>query len=86
MVGPAYDFLANPLGAVRSTFKKAIASGSDPVSFDGKDWGAVDLFRHFLVDQAGLCQVQPTPLFHNLITFDMLSLFYRIWQRCLFID
>lgn len=76
MVGPAYDFLVNPLGAVRSTFEKVIASGSDPASFDGKDWGAIDLFRQFLVDQAGLSQVQPSSvLFPNLIIFDTLSLF-----------
>ncbi|TQD81546.1 hypothetical protein C1H46_032908 [Malus baccata] len=57
MVGVAYDCLANPLGAVRSTFAKAIASGSDPASFSGKDWGAVDLFRSFLYDNGGLSQV-----------------------------
>ncbi|XP_050155330.1 mini-chromosome maintenance complex-binding protein-like [Malus sylvestris] len=57
MVGVAYDCLANPLGAVRSTFEKAIASGSDPASFDGRDWGAVDLFRNFLYDDGGLSQV-----------------------------
>ncbi|CAK7339947.1 unnamed protein product [Dovyalis caffra] len=57
MVGPMYDLLANPLGAVRLTFDKSIWSGSDPSSFDGKDWGAVDLFRHFLFDQAQLSQV-----------------------------
>ncbi|XP_028958164.1 mini-chromosome maintenance complex-binding protein-like isoform X2 [Malus domestica] len=57
MVGVAYDCLANPLGAVRSTFAKAIASGSDPASFSGKDWGAVDLFRSFLYDDGGLSQV-----------------------------
>ncbi|XP_009363800.1 mini-chromosome maintenance complex-binding protein-like [Pyrus x bretschneideri] len=57
MVGVAYDCLANPLGAVRSTFEKAIASGSDPASFDGRDWGAVDLFRNFLYDDGGLSHV-----------------------------
>ncbi|CAN6569080.1 unnamed protein product [Malus baccata var. baccata] len=57
MVGVAYDCLANPLGAVRSTFAKAIASGSDPASFSGKDWGAVDLFRSFLYEDGGLSQV-----------------------------
>ncbi|OAY46352.1 mini-chromosome maintenance complex-binding protein isoform X2 [Manihot esculenta] len=57
MVGPPYDCLANPLGAVRLTFEKAIASGSHPSSFDGKDWGAIDLFRHFLFDQSQLSQV-----------------------------
>ncbi|KAM1141697.1 hypothetical protein FF1_041558 [Malus domestica] len=57
MVGVAYDCLANPLGAVRSTFEKAIASGSDPASFDGRDWGAVDIFRNFLYDDGGLSQV-----------------------------
>ncbi|XP_061368046.1 mini-chromosome maintenance complex-binding protein [Gastrolobium bilobum] len=57
MVGPQYDFLANPLGAVRSTFDNAIASGSDPSSFDGSDWGALDLFLHFLFEQSRLSQV-----------------------------
>ncbi|KAK4277729.1 hypothetical protein QN277_015681 [Acacia crassicarpa] len=57
MVGPQYDFLVNPLGVVRSTFEKAIASGSDPTSFDAKDWGATDLFSHFLFDQPGLSRV-----------------------------
>ncbi|KDP21670.1 hypothetical protein JCGZ_03341 [Jatropha curcas] len=57
MVGPTYDCLANPLGAVRLTFDKAIGSGLHPSSFDGKDWGAVDLFRNFLFDQSHLSQV-----------------------------
>ena len=67
MVGPAYDFLVNPLGAVRSTFEKAIASGSDPASLNGNDWGAVHLFRQFLFDHNGLSQVNHTPLFPTLI-------------------
>ncbi|MFS8017852.1 hypothetical protein Hanom_Chr15g01385281 [Helianthus anomalus] len=45
MVGRQYDCLINPLGAIRSTFEKAVASGADPTSFDGKDWGVSDLFR-----------------------------------------
>ncbi|WCJ20040.1 Mini-chromosome maintenance complex-binding protein [Euphorbia peplus] len=57
MVGLPYDCLSNPLGAVRFTFEKAIVSGSDPSSFDGKDWGSTDLFRHFLSDQSNLSQV-----------------------------
>ncbi|XP_050385931.1 mini-chromosome maintenance complex-binding protein [Argentina anserina] len=57
MVGVAYDCLANPLGAVRSTFEKAVSSGSDPASFAGRDWGAVDLFRAFLFDDGALSQV-----------------------------
>lgn len=57
MVGLLYDFLANPLGAVRLTFEKAVATGSDPAVFDGKDWGATDLFRQFLFDDGGLSQV-----------------------------
>ncbi|KAI3815944.1 hypothetical protein L1987_15628 [Smallanthus sonchifolius] len=57
MVGRQYDCLANPLGAVRSTFEKAVASGSDPASFDRKDWGVSDLFREFLFDNDGLSQV-----------------------------
>ena len=60
MVGLAYDLLANPQGAVRSTFEKAVASSGlnfDPASLDGKDWGALDLFRHFLSDQTHLSQV-----------------------------
>lgn len=61
MVGLPYDFLVNPLGAVRSTFEKAITSGSNPASFDGKDWGALEPFRHFLFDQNGLSKVQLLP-------------------------
>ncbi|CAK8567778.1 unnamed protein product [Lathyrus sativus] len=57
MVGPQYDLLANPLGVVRSTFDTAIASGSDPTSLNGRDWGAINLFRHFLSDQSQLSQV-----------------------------
>lgn len=61
MVGLPYDFLVNPLGAVRSTFEKAISSGSNPASFDGKDWGALEPFQHFLFDQNGLSKVQSLP-------------------------
>ncbi|RDX71252.1 Mini-chromosome maintenance complex-binding protein, partial [Mucuna pruriens] len=57
MVGPQYDFLANPLGAVRSTFDTAIASGSDPTSFENRDWGVLPLFHHFLFNQSKLSQV-----------------------------
>jgi len=57
MVGPQYDLLANPLGAVRSTFDTAIATGSDPTSLNNRDWGVIDLFRHFLSDQSHLSQV-----------------------------
>lgn len=60
MVGLAYDLLANPQGAVRSTFEKVVASSGldfDPASLDGKDWGALDLFRQFLFDQTHLSQV-----------------------------
>ncbi|XP_022890993.1 mini-chromosome maintenance complex-binding protein [Olea europaea var. sylvestris] len=57
MVGLPYDCLSNPLGAVRLTFEKAVASGSDPAAFDGKDWGASDLFHDFLFDNGGLSQV-----------------------------
>lgn len=57
MVGLPYDCLANPLGAVRLTFEKAVASGSDPATLRGKDWGAVELFREFLFDNGGLSQV-----------------------------
>ncbi|CAK9135879.1 unnamed protein product [Ilex paraguariensis] len=57
MVGLPYDCLVNPVGAVRLTFEKAVASGKDPATFDGKDWGATDLFREFLFDNGGLSQV-----------------------------
>ncbi|KAJ8552907.1 hypothetical protein K7X08_020300 [Anisodus acutangulus] len=57
MVGLPYDCLANPLGAVRLTFEKAVACGSDPSTFDGRDWGATDLFKQFLFDDGGLSQV-----------------------------
>ncbi|XP_043703405.1 mini-chromosome maintenance complex-binding protein [Telopea speciosissima] len=57
MVGLPFDCVANPLGAVRLTFEKAVSSGSDPETFNGKDWGAIDLFREFLFDKDGLSQV-----------------------------
>ncbi|MFS7961045.1 putative mini-chromosome maintenance complex-binding protein [Helianthus anomalus] len=57
MVGRPYDCLANPLGAVRFSFEKAVSSGSDPASFDRNDWGVADLFREFLFDNDGLNQV-----------------------------
>lgn len=57
MVGLPYDFLANPLGAIRLTFEKAVASGFDPTISESTDWGAADLFREFLFDQDGLSQV-----------------------------
>ncbi|XP_077239151.1 E2F target protein 1 (ETG1) [Tasmannia lanceolata] len=59
MVGVAFDCLANPLGVVRKTFEKAVSStqGFDPATFNGKDWGALDVFRKFLFDQDALSQV-----------------------------
>ncbi|PSS33259.1 Mini-chromosome maintenance complex-binding protein [Actinidia chinensis var. chinensis] len=57
MVGLPYDYLVNPLGAVRLTFEKAVASRTDPATFNGRDWGAADLFRDFLFDNGGLSQV-----------------------------
>ncbi|WMV33685.1 hypothetical protein MTR67_027070 [Solanum verrucosum] len=57
MVGVAYDCLLNPQGAVRSTFENALSKVSDTAAFDGKDWGAIDLFRKFLYDDGGLSQV-----------------------------
>lgn len=58
MVGMPYDLLANPLGAVRLTFQKAVDSGhSGAATLDGRDWGAADLFRQFLFDDGGLSQV-----------------------------
>ncbi|XP_008782636.2 mini-chromosome maintenance complex-binding protein [Phoenix dactylifera] len=61
MVGLPYDFLANPLGAVRLSFEKAVAEAppnvDPPAAFRGKDWGVLDLFRDFLFEQGGLSQV-----------------------------
>ncbi|KAJ0787770.1 putative mini-chromosome maintenance complex-binding protein [Helianthus annuus] len=57
MVGRQYDCLINPLGAVRSTFEKAVATGADPTSFDGKDWGVSDLFREYLFQNEAVSQV-----------------------------
>ncbi|KAL4342589.1 hypothetical protein GQ457_08G010140 [Hibiscus cannabinus] len=63
MGGPPYDCMANPLGAVRLTFEKAIGLGSGsetvthPSAFEGKDWGARELFRHFLFQESGLSKV-----------------------------
>lgn len=59
MVGMPYDLLANPLGAVRLTFQKAVDSGhSGAATLDGRDWGAADLFRQFLFNDGGLSQVR----------------------------
>lgn len=64
MVGRPYDCLANPLGAVRLSFEKAVVElGLDPATFDGKDWGATDIFRDFLFDNGGLSQVSSYFLF-----------------------
>ncbi|KAM7494732.1 hypothetical protein LguiB_029341 [Lonicera macranthoides] len=57
MVGRPYDCLANPLGAVRLTFEKTVTSGTDPSTLGGRDWGATDLFRDFLLDGGALSQV-----------------------------
>lgn len=65
MVGLPYDCLANPLGAVRLTFERAVSCGSDPVALDGKDWGAAELFRQFLFDDGGLSQVCFLSLFND---------------------
>jgi hypothetical protein len=65
MVGPQYDLVGNPLGAVRATFEKAAAAaaaesgGRDPVAaFRSKDWGAGEVFRSFLFEQGGLDRVK----------------------------
>ncbi|KAI3993641.1 hypothetical protein MKX01_002654 [Papaver californicum] len=57
MGGIPFDCLANPLGAVRITFERAISSGSDPTTFNGKDWGAIEVFKECLFDQNGISQV-----------------------------
>ncbi|KNA05591.1 hypothetical protein SOVF_188970 [Spinacia oleracea] len=57
MVGLPYDCLANPLGAVRLTFDKAVSSGLNPSTSNGGDWGSADLFRQFLFDDGGHSQV-----------------------------
>nr|CAB3476141.1 unnamed protein product [Digitaria exilis] len=64
MVGPQYDLVGNPLGAVRSTFERTAAAAAaesgerDPVAaFRGKDWGACELFRSFLFEEDGLDKV-----------------------------
>uniref|UniRef100_A0A1J3JNI2 Mini-chromosome maintenance complex-binding protein n=1 Tax=Noccaea caerulescens TaxID=107243 RepID=A0A1J3JNI2_NOCCA len=57
MGGPAYDCLTNPLGAVRFSFGNALSSGYDPASSVGKDWGVVDLFRHYFSDESAISQV-----------------------------
>ncbi|KAE8706458.1 Mini-chromosome maintenance complex-binding protein [Hibiscus syriacus] len=61
MVGPPYDCVANPLGAVRLTFEKAVGLGSEtpthPSAFNGKDWGALEVFRNFLFQESGLSKV-----------------------------
>jgi hypothetical protein len=76
MVGPQYDLVGNPLGAVRATFERTAAAaaaesgGADPVAaFRGKDWGAGDLFRSFLFEQDGLAKVKDQSLSFLLLIF-----------------
>ncbi|KAL5228435.1 hypothetical protein ABZP36_016700 [Zizania latifolia] len=64
MVGPQYDLVGNPLGAVHATFERAAeataaeSGGREPVAaFRGKDWGASEVFRSFLFEQGGLDKV-----------------------------
>ncbi|KAK8955939.1 Mini-chromosome maintenance complex-binding protein [Platanthera guangdongensis] len=60
MVGPPYDCVANPHGAVRLTFEKTVAGlpEADPVAkLCGKDWGVVHLFHKFLFEEDGLSRV-----------------------------
>ncbi|KAK9167966.1 hypothetical protein Syun_000106 [Stephania yunnanensis] len=72
MVGLPFDCLSNPLGAVRVTFERAIASGSDPASFDGKDWGVIDVVRECLFDQGALTQPNSLVRFRGMVQ-DMLG-------------
>uniref|UniRef100_A0A7N0UFD7 Mini-chromosome maintenance complex-binding protein n=1 Tax=Kalanchoe fedtschenkoi TaxID=63787 RepID=A0A7N0UFD7_KALFE len=48
MVGLQYDCLANPLGAVRLSFEKAVASGDGQAALQGKDWGTGQIFADFI--------------------------------------
>ncbi|KAJ1282456.1 hypothetical protein BS78_03G053300 [Paspalum vaginatum] len=64
MVGPQYDLVGNPLGAVRATFERTAAAaaaesgGGDPVAaFRGKDWGVCELFRSFIFEEGGIDKV-----------------------------
>ncbi|KAF6143113.1 hypothetical protein GIB67_041181 [Kingdonia uniflora] len=57
MVGLPFDCLSNPLGAVRFTFEKAISSGFNPATSDGKDWGAIKVFQECLFDEDHISQV-----------------------------
>lgn len=50
MVGPQYDFLANPIGAVRLSFEKAMASGDNQSALNGKDWGTGNIFADFVAE------------------------------------
>ena len=77
MGGPAYDCLTNPLGAVRSSFGNALSSGYDPASSHGKDWGVVDLFRHYFSDESAISQVcfvfLTLPFFFLVLGFDLIT-------------
>ncbi|KAL0004028.1 hypothetical protein SO802_011589 [Lithocarpus litseifolius] len=47
--------------SLKYQFEKAVASSGldfDPASLDGKDWGALDLFRQFLFYQTHLSQAE----------------------------
>uniref|UniRef100_A0A251V622 Putative mini-chromosome maintenance complex-binding protein n=1 Tax=Helianthus annuus TaxID=4232 RepID=A0A251V622_HELAN len=75
MVGRQYDCLINPLGAVRSTFEKVVATGADPTSFDGKDWGVSDLFREYLFQNEAVSQV--SILTHSTVKWAQANLLVR---------
>lgn len=62
MVGREYDLIGNPVGAVRSTFEKAMRAGEPPFLVDGKDWGATQLFRQFLFDQPSPPSMSSIPI------------------------
>lgn len=57
-----YDYVDNPFEAVQVTFEKAVQDLAtdgrfDPARFYRKDWGVVDLFRHFVFDNGGFSKV-----------------------------
>ncbi|KAL0013538.1 hypothetical protein SO802_000607 [Lithocarpus litseifolius] len=83
--------------SLKYQFEKAVASSGldfDPASLDGKDWGALDLFRQFLFYQTHLSQPNTLARFRGMIQDMLGNEFYvgafkddgDVWITSKFID
>lgn len=100
-----YDYVENPLEVVQVTFEKAVQGLAtdgrfDPARFYGKDWGVVDLFRHFVLDNGGFSKVPRCLRYYYIPKFlsspfiskigflkniENYSRRFRFWNRQIFI-